>query len=56
LNDRITASDYVIILGSQVRPMVQMFPKNNAVFFKMTIRPHTVRSVHSWLEEYDDTL
>ena len=33
LNDRIIVSDYVDILGKQLRLMVQMlFPKNDAVF------------------------
>ena len=33
LNGRITASDYVDILGSQVCPMVQvLFPNNDAIF------------------------
>jgi len=33
MNGRITASDYVDILGSQVHPAVQMlFPNNDAIF------------------------
>ena len=32
LNGQITGSDYVDILGSQVHPVVQMFPNNDAVF------------------------
>jgi hypothetical protein len=40
LNSRITTTDYADTLGNQVRPVVQMFPNNDAVF-KMTIRPCT---------------
>jgi hypothetical protein len=32
LNGQITASDCVDICGSQVHPMVQMFPNNDAIF------------------------
>jgi hypothetical protein len=33
LNDQITASDYVDILGNQVHPMIQMMLPNNDVIF-----------------------
>jgi hypothetical protein len=41
---RITACDYVDIIGDQVHPMIQrLFPKNVAFFFNMTFRPYTSR-------------
>ena len=43
LNGQITASDYMDILGNQVRPMVQMFPNNDAVFQDDSSPIHTVR-------------
>jgi hypothetical protein len=56
LNDQITASDYVDILGSQVHPMVQMFPDNDAVSQDNNSSIHTARSVQSWFEENEDEL
>ena len=48
LNGRITASDYMDILGSQVYPMVQvLFPNNDAVFQDGNLPMHTARSVQS---------
>jgi len=45
LNGRITATDYVDILDSQVHPVVQvLFPNNDAVFQDNTLI-HTARSV-----------
>ena len=55
LNGRITANDYVDILGNEVHPMVQMlFPNNDAVFQDDSLPMHTTRSVHSWFEEHED--
>jgi hypothetical protein len=49
LSDRITASDYVDILGNQVHPMVQLlFPNNDAIFQDGNSPIHTARSVQSW--------
>ena len=57
LNGRITASDYVDILGSQVHPVVQvLFRKNDAVFQEDDLPVHTARSVLSWFEEHEDAL
>jgi len=55
LNGRITASDYVNILGNQEEPMVQMLP-NNDIFQDDSSPIHTARSVQSWLEEHEDAL
>ena len=44
LNGRITASDYVNILGNQEEPMVQMLP-NNDIFQDDSSPIHTARSV-----------
>jgi len=41
MNGRITASDYMDILGSQVHPVVQMLFPNNDAIFAMTIRQNT---------------
>jgi hypothetical protein len=42
----------VDILGSQVRPMVQMlFPNKEAIF-----QGFTARSVQSWFDEHEDAL
>ena len=50
-NVRITASDYVDILGSQVHPVVQMLFPSSDVFFQNDISPiHMAESVHSWLK------
>ena len=43
LNDQITASDYVDILGNQVHPMVQKFPNNDAIFQDESLPIHTAR-------------
>ena len=52
-NGRITASDYVDILGSQVHPVVQvLFP-----YIQDDDSPiHTAGSVQSWFEERDNAL
>jgi hypothetical protein len=57
VNDRITASDYVDIVGNQVHPTVQMlFPYMNAVFKDDNLPIHAGRSVQSWLEQHGDAL
>jgi len=57
LNGRITASDYVDILGNQVHPLVLvLFPNNDAIFQDNDSPIHTARSVHSWFEEHKDDL
>ena len=57
LNGRITAIDYVDILGHQVHPMVQMFLPNNDVIFKDDHSPiHTARSVQPRSKEHEDAL
>ena len=56
LNNQITASDYVDILGSQVHPMVQMFPKSAAIFKNDSSPIHKSRSVQFWFEEHEDVL
>jgi hypothetical protein len=43
LNDQITASDYVDILGNQVHPVVQKFPNNDAIFQDESLPIHTAR-------------
>jgi len=54
-NGRITASDYVDILGSQVHPVFQLlFPNNDANFQDDNSPIHTARSVQSWFEEHED--
>ena len=56
-NGRIAASDYVDILGNQVRPVVHMLFHNNDAIFQDEISPiHTARSVQSWFEELEDAL
>jgi hypothetical protein len=56
-NGRITASDYMGIVGNQVHPVVQMlFPYIDAVFQDDNWHIHTARSVESWLEQHEDTL
>jgi hypothetical protein len=49
LNGRITASDYMDSVGSQLQPlMVQMlFPNHDAIFQDDSSPIHTARSVHS---------
>jgi len=57
LNGRIIASDYVDILGSRVRPMIQMlFPNNDAVFQDDSSPIHTTRRIKSWFEEHENSL
>ena len=57
LNGQIAASDYVDILGNQVRPVVQVFLPNNDTVFQNDIPPmYTARSVHSWFEEHEVAL
>ena len=57
LNGQIAASDYVDILGYQVRLVVQMFlPNNDAIFQDDIPLMHTARSVQSWFEEHEDAL
>ena len=57
LSGRITAGDYVDILGSQVHRVVQvLFPNNDAVFQDDDSPIHTARSVQSCLEEHEDAL
>jgi len=40
-NDRITASDYVDILGNQVHPVVQMFSNKDAILKDDNSPTHT---------------
>jgi len=57
MNGRITASDYMDIVGNQVHPVVQMlFPYIDAVFQDDSWHIHTARSVQSWLEQHEDAL
>jgi hypothetical protein len=57
LNGRITASDYVDILGNRVHPMVQMlFPDNDAIFQDDSSPIRTARRIESWFEEFEDSL
>ena len=57
LNGRITAGDYVDILGNQVHPVVQIqFPNNDAIFQDDNLPICTARSVQSWFEEHEDAL
>jgi len=57
MNGRITASDYVDIVGNQVHPVVQMlFPYIDAVFQDDSWHIHTARRVQSWLEQHEDAL
>jgi len=52
LKGRLTTSDYVDILGNQVRPMVQMlFPNKETIF-----QGSTTKSVQSWFKEHEDAL
>jgi len=46
VSGQITASDYVDILGSQVHPVVQVFPNNDAIF-QDDLPPHTQPEVFS---------
>ena len=56
LNGRITASDYVGILGSQVHLVVQVLFPNNDAIFQDDLPIHTARSVQSWFEQHEDAL
>jgi hypothetical protein len=58
LHGRIIASDYVGILGQQVLPLVQVFPKNDVIFqCNFDVSPiHTARSVCSRFEVHEDVL
>jgi hypothetical protein len=57
LNVRITASDYVDILGNWVHHMVKMsYPNNNAIFQDYNWLMHTAKSIHSCLEVHEDAL
>jgi len=56
MNDRITASDYVDILGNQEEPTVQMLPNNDAIFQDNNSPIHSARNVQSWLEEHEDAI
>ena len=57
LSGRISASDYVDILGNQVHPVVQMlFPNNDAIFQDCSSPEHTAGNVQSWLQEHEDAL
>ena len=57
LSGRITASDYMDILGTQVHPMVQiLFPNNNAIFQEVSSLIHAAGSIQSWFEEHEDAL
>jgi hypothetical protein len=53
---RITASDYVGILGNQVHPTLWMFPNNDAIFQDGSSSIHTAKSVQSWFEQHEDAL
>jgi hypothetical protein len=56
LNGRITASDYIGILGNQALPAVQMFPDNDTVFQGDSSPIHTDRYVQSWFQEHENAL
>ena len=53
---RITASDYVDIVGNEVHPMVQMLFNDDAIFQEDDSPMRTARSVQSWCEEHEDAL
>jgi len=56
LNDQITASDYVDILGDPVNPVVQMlFPNNDAIFQDDNLHIHS-QKCSVWFEEHEDAL
>jgi hypothetical protein len=56
-NGRITATDYVDILGHQMHPMVQMLLPNKDAIFKVDISLiRKARSVQSWFQEHEDAL
>ena len=54
LNGRITTSNYVDILGNRCILRFGCCLLTMLQFSKMTIRPHTARSVRSWFEEHWD--
>jgi len=54
LNGKITASDYVDILGDPVNPVVQMFP-NDAIFQDDSSHIHS-QNFSVWLEQHEDAL
>ena len=57
LNGRITAGDYVDILGNQVHPVVQIqFPNNDAIFQDDNSLMHSVRLGQSQFAGYEDAL
>jgi hypothetical protein len=57
LNGRITASDYMDILGNRVHPVIQMlFPDNDAIFQDDSSPIHIARRIDSWFEEHEDSL
>jgi hypothetical protein len=57
LHGRITAREYVDMLGNQVHPMIQMLFLNNYVVFQKDSAPiHTAGTVQSWFEEHEDEL
>lgn len=57
LHGRITAKDYVTILGDQVHPMVQyLFPNGDAVFQDDRAPVHTAHIVQDWFCEHEDEL
>jgi hypothetical protein len=56
LNGRITASDYLVILGNQVLHLVQMFPNSDAIFQGDNSPIDTARNVQSWFEVRENAL
>jgi hypothetical protein len=53
LHGRITAREYMDILGKQVHPMIQtLFPNNDAVFQDNKAPIHTTGTVQSWFEKH----
>ena len=44
------------ISGKQVPPVIQMFPKNDAIFQDGSSPVHTTRIVDCWFEEHKDAL
>lgn len=55
LRGRITANDYVAILGDHLHPMVRMlFPDNDAIFQDDNAPIHTAGVVAAWFEEHRD--
>jgi len=56
VSGRISAGDYVDILGNQVHAMVHMFPNNDAVSEDGSSPVHTTRIVDSWFADHEDAL